>query len=63
MSIQFNELPVEKRMLMQGDPDVLSKIDHIAKEVARKEELLFEQRVLRILEQQGLIVRPTGKED
>lgn len=66
MSIEFKDLSQYERELYHNrnkpSQDELTKIDHIAKEIARKEDMLFERRVLKILERYGLIVLPLGKE-
>ncbi len=66
MSIEFSELSQDEKEQYHNSNktklDTLSKIDHIAKEIQRKEEIIFEQRVLKILQEHGLIVLPTSEE-
>jgi len=63
--IEFNDLPIEIQQQYANKPlpEELSKIDHISKEIARKEQELFERRVEAILERHGLLVLPTKDEE
>jgi hypothetical protein len=60
------ELPKEEReRIEEGNKPKQSDLDRIAeiaKEIQKNEEILFEQRVNRILARHGLIILPTGKE-